>query len=99
LYFHQPERAVAVARSCDAPLHKVGAMPSSRDKPNTPFGWAAGGGDEAYPHRMGRLETFRKRRKEFAVSKGRKAERAGLRVSQRGRRPDEVNRACRAEIG
>jgi hypothetical protein len=41
--------AVAVARSCDAPSQKVGATPSSRDKPNPPFGWAAGVGDEASP--------------------------------------------------
>jgi hypothetical protein len=27
----------------------VGATPSSRDKPNTPFGWAVGVGDEASP--------------------------------------------------
>lgn len=37
---------------------------------------------------MGRLEPFGKWRKELAEGEGRKAERAGERVSPRGRRPD-----------
>jgi len=64
--------AVAVARSRDAPSQKVGATPSSRDKPNTPFGWAAGVGDEAsptpsatgrrnYPHRRFTFQPHRSR--------------------------------------
>ena len=38
--------AIAGTHSCDAPSQKVGATPSSRDKPATPFGLADGSGDE-----------------------------------------------------
>ena len=41
----------ATMGSCDAPSQKVGATPSLRDEPGTPFGLADGSGDEASPTR------------------------------------------------
>ena len=45
------EGRFATMGSCDAPSQKVGATPSSRDEPGTPFGLADGSGDEASPAR------------------------------------------------